>query len=359
LRLEKKDKINFLKSKYKKLFVNEEDRIEYFSSVKKEYDALVNGVGIRDISNNGKIKLGGQDVSDFLHRISTNDIKNLQDYQYVDTLFTNEKGRIIDKTTLLKMGNEYILINNSIYREKIKRWLHKYIITEKIAIHDVFSEYCLFEILGPHAESYLTLSCGNSIDEMENRIIRSVQIDTLEIKVIKKSKDLFWIIADNAKYMHLFEALTGYVSAFDPEMIGDKAYELYRIEHCTPVAPNEINDNYNPHEAMLLDIISFNKGCYIGQEVIARLDTYDKVQRQLVEIESPSSIDINGAEISLFDTNNLDVGRITSFINSKEYKRNIGLAYIRKDALRNNKRFTAKAQNEVYDIVVRDKKGQL
>jgi folate-binding protein YgfZ len=356
--LENKDKLDFLKNKYKKLIVNDDDRIELFSSVRKEYSALINGVGIRDISDKGKIKLGGKDVSDFLHRVSTNDVKNLQDYQHVQTLFTNEKGRIIDETTLLKMGTEYILINSSIYREKIKRWLHKYIISEKVAIHDVFSEYCIIEILGPQAESFLTLSCGNCIDEIQNGMIKTVQIDTLEMKVIKKSNDLFWIITDNAKYMQLIDAITGYVSVFDPEMIGEKAYELYRIEQCTPIAPNELNDNYNPHEALLLDIISFNKGCYIGQEVIARLDTYDKVQRQLVEIESVSSIDTNGEAISVFDTNNLDVGKITSFVSSKEYKRNIGLAYIRIDALKNSNIFTAKVLNENYDITVRDKKGR-
>jgi folate-binding protein YgfZ len=358
LKLDKNDKLEYFKSKYKKLSINEDGQIEYYTSVKKEYDALTNGVGIRDVSDKGKIKLGGKDVSDFLHRISTNDIKNLQDYQHIDTLFTNEKGRIIDETTLLILGNEYILINSAIYREKIKRWLDKYIITEKIAIHDVFSEYSILEIIGPQAESFLTLSCGNSIDELKIGIIKSVQVDDLEIKVIKKSHELLWLICSSAKYVQLIDTLLDYVSAFDAEMVGEKAYELFRIEKRTPVAPNELNDNYNPHEAMLLDIISFSKGCYIGQEVIARLDTYDKVQRQLVEIESEANIDSNGEDILIFDKNNSDVGKITSFVSSKEYKKNIGLAYIRKDALKQSDKFTAKVQNENYDIFVRVKKGR-
>ena len=358
MKLNKKDRLEYLRGKFKKLSVNEEGHIEYYTSVKKEYDALNNGVGIRDVSDKGKLKLGGKDVSDFLHRISTNDINSLQDYQQIDTLFTNEKGRIIDETTLLRMGNEYILINSAFYREKIKRWLDKYIITEKIAIHDVFSEYTILEIIGPQAESFLTLSCGNSIDEIKNGVIISVQIDDLDIKVIKKSHGLLWLMCSSAKYTQLIDTLLEYVSVFDPEMVGENAYELYRIEKRTPVAPNELNDNYNPHEAMLLDNISFNKGCYIGQEVIARLDTYDKVQRQLVEIESDASIDSNGEDILIFDTKNSDVGKITSFISSKEYKRNVGLAYIRKDALKNSNKFTAKVQNEHYDIIVRGKKGR-
>lgn len=358
MRLENNTKLEYLKSKFEKLKTNDKDSVEYYTSVQQEYNALVNCVGIRDISHNGKLKLGGKDVSEFLHRISTNDVQKLQNFQHVETLFTNEKGRIIDETTLLKMETEYLLISSAVYREKIKMWLNKYIITENIAIHDVFSEYSIFEIIGPQTESFLTLSCGNCIDEIDNVMIKSIQIEDMNLRIIKKSDDHFWMIFESAKYSQMVDTIMDYVSAFDPEMVGEKAYDLYRIEQCTPVAPNELNDNYNPHEALLLDVISFNKGCYIGQEVIARMDTYDKVQRQLVEIESLSEINSNGDEILIFDKTNSGVGKVTSFISSKDYKRNIGLAYIRKDALINNNKFTAKVKNDSYDIFVKDKKGQ-
>jgi len=358
LKLDNNKRLAYLKSKYKKLETNGEDRIEYYTSVKQEYNALVSGVGIRDISNKGKLKLSGKDVSEFLHRISTNDVQKLQNFQYVETLFTNEKGRIIDETTLLKLENDFLLINSAIYREKIKRWLDKYIITENITIHDVYSEYCIFEVIGPQAESFLTLSCGNCLDEIDNVMIKSIRLDDMIVRIIKKSDDHFVILTEHAKYTQLVDTIMDYVSAFDPELIGENAYDLYRIEQCTPVAPNELNDNYNPHEAQLLDIISFNKGCYIGQEVIARLDTYDKVQRELVEIESFTEIDSNGDDILIFDKTNSDVGKVTSLISSKDNKRNIGLAYIRKDALIENNKFIAKVLDNNYDIVVKDKKGQ-
>lgn len=357
MKLDDNNRLDFLKSKFKKLESNGEDTVEYYTSVKEEYNALINGVGIRDISHKGKLILGGKDVTDFLHRVSTNDVQKLQSFQYVETLFTNEKGRIIDETTLLKLDNQYLLINSAVYREKIKRWLDKYIITESIVIRDVFSEYCIFEVIGPHSESFLTLSCGNCIDEIDNVTVKNIMLEDLAVRIIRKSHDHFLIIAESEKYFKLVDTFMDYVSVFEPAMVGEKAYELFRIEKCTPVAPNELNDNYNPHEALLLDVISFNKGCYIGQEVIARLDTYDKVQRQLVEIESPSKIDSSGDEIIIFDNTDSDVGKITSFINSKDYKRNIGLAYIRKDALTADNKFTAKVRNDSYDIVVKDKKG--
>ena len=123
MKLDNKNRLDYLKSKYKKLESNGEDTVDYYTSVKQEYNALINGVGIRDISHKGKLRLGGNDVSEFLQRISTNDVKKLRNFQHVETLFTNEKGRIIDETTLLKLDNQYLLINSAVYREKIKRWL--------------------------------------------------------------------------------------------------------------------------------------------------------------------------------------------------------------------------------------------
>ncbi len=63
--------------------------------------------------------------------------------------------------------------------------------------------------------------------------------------------------------------------------------DAYKIENGIPSDPNELNDLYNPHEAKLIDLVDFKKGCYIGQEVIARLDTYDKVQKHLVGLCFP------------------------------------------------------------------------
>jgi folate-binding protein YgfZ len=65
---------------------------------------------------------------------------------------------------------------------------------------------------------------------------------------------------------------------------GEAAYSMYAVEQGIPRAPYEINEDYNPHEINLAGDVSFTKGCYIGQEVIARLDTYDKVQKRLMGI---------------------------------------------------------------------------
>jgi len=72
--------------------------------------------------------------------------------------------------------------------------------------------------------------------------------------------------------------------AEEGEALGAPDVERLRIRWGIPAYPNEINENHNPWEAGLGDSISLHKGCYIGQEVIARLNTYDKVKKRLVSV---------------------------------------------------------------------------
>jgi folate-binding protein YgfZ len=75
----------------------------------------------------------------------------------------------------------------------------------------------------------------------------------------------------------------------------DEAFEEYRILQGVPIVPNELSVLYNPLEANISSLVSWTKGCYIGQEVIARLDTYKKVQRNLVRMvmdETPVSLPV-------------------------------------------------------------------
>jgi folate-binding protein YgfZ len=109
--------------------------------------------------------------------------------------------------------------------------------------------------------------------------------------------------------------------------VGTEALEMVRIEQGVPVQGNELNEDANPLEAGLLDHISFNKGCYIGQEVVARLDTYDKVQRKLVGVSwNENAAPVERAPLRFDET---EVGYTTSHARSPRLDRPVALAYVR------------------------------
>ena len=307
--------------------------IKCFSSPETEINSLYNGVGLVDLSANGILELKGKDVLDFLNRITTNSLKDLPKEGIGKTIFTTEKGRIIDTATILNFDDYQILVCSGINKMKIKNWIEKYIISDDVNVIDTPGKYILFKLIGPQADSFITLICGNYVNNIQTnkfKVINGEGMIFFTAKFIdEKGNPLYWVLADNPNGLKLIEYLNSNIGPFDFNFIGDEAWNSYRIEQGIPSAPFEINDQYNPHEVNLLDMVSFTKGCYIGQEVIARLDTYDKVQKQLFGIIFPEPVE-NNEQFLLFNDADLEVGSVTSAAYSYKHKKYMGLGVIRK-----------------------------
>jgi len=306
--------------------------INWYTTLEEELDSLYNGVALRNISHQGIIELKGNDALDLVHRIGTNDVKELPKEGVKKTIFTSEKGRFIGLSTLMNFDNYQLLVCDRPSKLKIMSWIRKYVISDDVEVNDANTKYNLLELCGPQSESFATLVCGNVANDMEPNTFRIMHTENILFFLIKlpcdRCKNKFWFLADFENSKRLIVYMKEYKSVFNFNMIGEEAYNTYRIEQGIPIAPNEINDDYNPLEAGLIDLIDFNKGCYIGQEVIARLDTYDKVQRKLVGVKFSDQLELNNGQFILED-NGIEVGKVTSFTVSPKLKSSIGLAYIR------------------------------
>ena len=110
-----------------------------------------------------------------------------------------------------------------------------------------------------------------------------------------------------------------------PLLVGVEAWEGFRVGAGVPVYGKELDDGRNPLEAGLIGAIDFTKGCYIGQEVIARLDTYEKVQRALVSLRVGGS----WSEGDALTLEGRRVGEITSLARVSDEGEMVGLGYVR------------------------------
>lgn len=319
-----------------------------FKSSEEELNSLYKGVGVRDISNSGILELRGNDVLDFLHRVTTNSTKELPKERAVQTIFTTEKGRIIDAATLMNFDDYKILVSSPANKLKVKSWIERYVIMDDVNLNDVKNKYVLFELLGPQAVSFTALIAGKVLNEIDYNQFKIINSDGVVFFLLKlkdqNSRPKFWVMADVTNGLTLVKFFQEYKGPFDFNFIGSEAYETYRIEQGIPAAPNELNSNFNPHEINLLDIVDFKKGCYIGQEVIARLDTYDKVQKKLASVRFLE--DIDDGNLNLFDNDGKEAGQITSTIYSKRIGGKIGLALVRKAYLDEGTVLSAKNGNE-------------
>lgn len=306
--------------------------INKYSGLEEEIDSIYNGVALRNISHQGIIELKGKDALDLVHRISTNNIKELPKEGVIDTIFTSEKGRFIGLTTLMNFENYQLLVCDRANKMKIISWIRKYVISDDVEVNDANTKYNLLELSGPQAESFATLVCGNVAGEMKPNTFKIIHTENILFFLImlpgKRGNNNFWFLADFENSKRLITYMKEYKGVFNFNMIGEEAYDTYRIEQGIPIAPNEVNDDYNPLNANLNDLIDFKKGCYIGQEVIARLDTYDKVQKKLVGVKLNEQLELNNGQF-VFEDKGIVVGKITSYTFSQKLKSYIGLAYIR------------------------------
>ena len=322
----------YIKERFTNHSINENNIIEICSSFEEELNSVKYGVGIYNRSESAVIYLKGNDVLDFLQRISTNDVSKLEPYHYVSTLFINEKGRLIDRAILIRLDDDYYLVGGKKNDAVIYRWLDRYIITEDVKTENKTGEYLILDVIGPQAESYLTLICGREVDDLDDNKMHEIIIDNTKSFLLKKTaasgENIYWLITEARFAEELLDYLLSHKSVFDLSMVGEKAFDYYRVINSVPKYPNEINDNFNPHEAGLLSDVNFNKGCYIGQEIIARLETYDKVQKKLrkIRIEGINNI---VTPVELFKNGKEFIGILTTIVQIDQSNYCEGLAFIK------------------------------
>lgn len=306
--------------------------INRFTNFGEELDSLYNGVAVRNISHQGIIELKGNDALDLVHRIATNSVKDLPKEGVRKTIFTTEKGRIIGLTTIMNFDNYQLLVCDRTTKHKVMSWIRKYVISDDVQVNDANLKYNLLELNGPQAESFATLICGNVVNEIQPNSFKIIHTENILFFLMKipgeKGKNKFWFLADFENSKRLINYMQENKGVFNFNLVGEEVYNIYRIEHGIPVSPNELNDEFNPLEAGLEEFIDFNKGCYIGQEVIARLQTYNKVQRKLVGLKFNEAVNFNNGS-TVIEIDGEEIGKLTSFGNSVKLKSQIALAYIR------------------------------
>jgi folate-binding protein YgfZ len=316
--------------------IKAENKYLTFGDSKEELNVLRHGIGVRPVPDSAIIQLKGKDVLDFLHRVSTNSVLDLQPMHSRNTLFLNEKGRFIDKTNLLSLEEEFLLIGSSDNEKRLFSWINKFIIMEDIITQDLSEKFTLFELSGPQTQSFLTLMIGDEANSILYDSVRKFYIDGFMLYLFaaagKNNLSSYKILIENEKTADFLNYLFENKSVFDLSLIGDYAYTAFRVKNKIPAFPNEINDSTNPHETDLTNEISFTKGCYIGQEVIARLETYDKIKRNFVTVELSDKINLSQTPAAVYSSTE-SVGMLTSVVNQELFDCKLGLALVNKKAI--------------------------
>src|SRR5258708_5591017 len=272
----------------------------------------------------GRLELTDRDRFDLLHRMSTNDFTSIQVGEGRSTVLTTALARIIDRVIVYNLGETALMLTNQ--PGAVRSWLQKHIFfQDKVKLRDVSAEKGQLELYGPSAAEIIEqVAPGARAMPLHSFSVNQIDEQPLVVaKTFPMAGDGYVIVAA-ASVIELLKVRF----ASDPRIVigDDSRYELLRIEAGLPGPGHELTEEYIPLEANLWDSVSFTKGCYIGQEIIARMESRNRLAKTLVSLQLPAVVPIGA---SLADSERT-VGSVTS-IATRDDGTVIGLGFVKPD----------------------------
>lgn len=280
-------------------------------------------------SDTAVFEIRGVDRLDLLHRLTTNNVVTLRPGTGMATVLTNVKGRIVDLLTIYCFDDYLLALGAAGAASAVVAHLNKYTIAEDFVIADITGKVKVFAVIGDSEESMSTMFSPTT-GEMSSTPLSHCSATVGSINVVVSRGAFFrgsgWTViaagADADQFVKSAEAHGVTVG-------GSDELTRMRITEGIPISPNELNDKYNPLECGAESAVSFNKGCYLGQEVIARLQSQKKVQRVLVKIIVKDVL-AKELPVALF-RDEIEIGELTSVVADPSRGGMIGLGVVRKE----------------------------
>lgn len=281
--------------------------IASFGEVETEYAAIKRGAGLMDSVHRSALMVTGADRRDFLNRMLTQELKDFQAGMVRQAFWLNRKGRIDADLRLIEFG-EFIIIDVDVCRiEQTMQTLSEFIIIEDVRITHAGDSFHRISIHGPGALEALATATDTHDLELTNLHAISLALDAngelfiarddqtgeigLELFVPRDYVERVWTT--------LLKTNETGTEKRRVRPIGWYAFNIARIEAGTPLFNIDFGPNNLPHESGILrDRVSFTKGCYPGQEIVARIENLGKPKRMLVGLKmGEDRLPVEGAAI--------------------------------------------------------------
>ncbi|MEF3275679.1 MAG: glycine cleavage system protein T [Chloroflexus sp.] len=285
------------------------------------YEAIYARAVVVDEIDRGRIWMRGRDRAALLHRLSTNHIEQLQPGQGTLTVLTTPIGRMIDLLRVYALPDALLLETGPGHGAAIIRHLRKNIFfNDQVTVAE--AELGQLGVYGPQAHQIIQ-QLGLPVDLPRYGIAggRWREHDILVARCDPLGGDGYTLFPPVSGAAPLLEAVT----TAGALMLDAATAEIARVEHGYPRFGREITLDYIPLEANLWQAVSFRKGCYVGQEIIARMESRGRIAKQLRGLRLSAPPESLPAPVL---ADGKEVGTLTSLVNSPRYGW-IGLAYLR------------------------------
>ncbi len=329
--------------------MNQSAKVEE-SGLEAQYLATQTGVAVLDFSRAGKLELSGKNATQFLHGLVTNDVKSLAPGRGAAAAFLNLQGKVLALSRIYSRESSLLLEIEGSNREKVFRSLSRFVAAGEFFVTDISEKMALVSLQGPKSEELISTLVSqppgtDSFSHTESEIASTKVLVTRHSRAGTSGFDLFVPVEDVAAVRRqVFAAGLAYGAV----PVSDEAFEIARIDAGIPREPRDVNENNILLEAGFEDAVSYTKGCYLGQEIIARIHWRGQPAKRLKRLR------VEGAEVppagaELFAEDGKRVGEITSSaaVPAGGSSRVAALGYVHRYYLAVGTRFTLKVDGSV------------
>jgi tRNA-modifying protein YgfZ len=294
-----------------------------------EYGAARSDAGVVDRSLTGVIEVTGRDRASFLHAMLTNDVKSLEPGAGCAAAFLDAHGKIQSMLTVLALHDRILLVVPPPSGEKLLGLLDGFLFSEKANLRDASDEFATFMMVGPGADDVIARVAGARPPERPWSHTEAT-LGPTPVRLARGDAETglgeVWVFTAREHGGAVWRAIV--TAGVRP--VGITALDALRVEAGTPWLGHDADDTVLLPEIPLTKLVSYTKGCYIGQEVVVRIRDRGHVNRRL------SGLVIDGDRLprpgaAVLNDGGKDIGRITSAVHSFGLRRPIALAFVRRE----------------------------
>ena len=292
-----------------------------------EYTALTAGAGLADLTGSTVVEATGADRVSLLHSFTTGDVKKLPVGRGCEAFVTTPQGKTLSHVWLLKREDALLAVTTPGQGATLIGHLQRYIVSEDVTLRDLSDERGLLLVVGARTADVLKACSGQSPpDEV---------LAMADVRIADRAAVLVRVELTQPASHLLLTALVD-VATIDAALleagasrVSRPAVEIARLEAGVPLFGQDITAENLPQEiGRDRQAISFTKGCYLGQETVARIDALGHVNRQLVGLRFEGEVVPPAGEILMADGK--EVGQVTSAAWSPKLKAGLAIALVRR-----------------------------
>jgi len=288
-----------------------------YANTTEEYWTIKKAVGLADMSHLGRLRITGKDRVSFLNGLLTNDISQLKENEGQRSALLNSKARVLADLHLYAQPDSLLIDTGESPASHVKEILDRFIITEDVQIQDSSQDLVQLTVQGPRSSQAIKEVLGPEAQDLKQLEQKTLGPSTIiaRDRTGQTGYDIILPALEAEPVWHGF-LLNGGDLGLNP--VGSQALEILRLEAGYPKYSTDIDENTIILEAGFKDAINFNKGCYLGQEVVARATHIGRVNKQLVRLEVETKDSISPRSKLMSD------GREAGFITSAAFSPGLG-----------------------------------